>query len=183
MEKDLQLPLQKEDALSLRAGDTARLSGTLYTARDAAHARLCVMIESGEALPVALDGQTLYYTGPCPAPPGWAVGPCGPTTAGRMDAFTPQMIAQGVVAIIAKGFRSDAVKQAMRQNHVVYFAAIGGAGALLAKHVTQCECVAFGDLGTEAIYRFTVREFPVTVVYDAHGGDLYAEGPARYRRA
>lgn len=180
--KRITLPLRKEDAQALRAGESVLLSGELLTARDAAHARLCDMLSRGEPLPVDFSGATLYYTGPCPAPEGWAVGPCGPTTGGRMDAYTPQMLEQGVAGIIAKGYRSPAVLETMKQKGVVYFAAIGGAGALIGKCVKACECLAFSDLGTEAIYRFVVEDFPVVVVFDTEGNDLYTQGPAQYKK-
>lgn len=180
MEYRLTLPMDKKTLESLKCGDTALLSGALYTARDAAHKRLVEMMERGEALPFELCGATLYYVGPTPAPPGRPIGSAGPTTSYRMDAYAPLLLDEGLAAMIGKGARGPAVIEAMKRNGAVYFGAIGGAGALLAQCIKQSEVVAFEDLGTEAIRRLRVEDFPVTVVIDSHGGNLYEAGPQAY---
>lgn len=176
----LYAPLQGKELLSLRAGDSVLLSGVIYTARDAAHARLCAALARGEALPVDLRGQTVFYAGPTPPPPGKPTGAIGPTTSMRMDAYTPALLAYGVNALIGKGERSEAVKEALEQNGAVYFAAIGGCAAYMAACVESCEVVAYDDLGTESIKRLTVKALPLTVAADAHGGDAYQAGKKRY---
>jgi len=170
----LHLPLSVAAAISLRAGDACRLSGTLLTARDAAHLRLVDALQAGQPLPVELQDATLYYTGPTPARPGMVIGAAGPTTAYRMDPYTPALLAAGVRALIGKGARGPAVGAALQQCRAVYFAAIGGAGAYLRACIRTCAVVAYADLGTEAIYRLTVAAFPVIVAHDAHGGSVYA---------
>lgn len=179
--KRLKTPLTKEDILSLNAGDNVLISGVILTARDAAHKKLTDLMDQGEELPVDLSGQIIYYVGPTPARPGQAIGSAGPTTSGRMDGYTPRMLACGMKACIGKGFRSKAVREALQKHIGVYLAAIGGAGALLSKRVTTCELVAYPELGPEAIYRLEVEDFPATVINDAHGRDLYEEGVRRYR--
>jgi len=169
----IQLPLTREDARKFRAGERVLLSGTLFTARDAAHQRLCYMLDEGEALPLDLKNACIYYTGPCPAAPGEIIGPCGPTTSSRMDAYTPRLIKLGLTAMIGKGPRSKAVVDAMRELGAVYFAATGGAGMLIAACVRECRLVAFGDLGPEAIYALTVEDFPVVTAIDTEGNSLY----------
>ena len=178
--KDVGTPLTDGDAQSLRAGDRVRITGVVYTARDAAHARLLPLIEQGKPLPVDLKGQIIYYTGPSPARPGDVVGSIGPTTAGRMDKFTPKLLSLGLKGAIGKGARSQAVKDALAQHKGVYFGAIGGAGAVLSRFVKKLEVVAYEDLGTEAIRRLEVENFPAIVLNDAHGGDLYHDGQKQY---
>ena len=175
-------PLSPETLAMLTAGDSVLLSGVIYTGRDAAHKRLCSLLSRGENLPVDLRGQTIYYVGPCPAPPGMVIGSCGPTTSYRMDAYAPQLIAQGLRGMIGKGQRSAGVIEAMKTHGAVYFAATGGAAALMARCVRECAPVAFHDLGTEAIHRLVVEDMPLIVATDAAGRDLYTKGPAAYRR-
>lgn len=172
MEYSLSVPVSMEDLNKLRAGDVVRLSGTLYTARDAAHERFAELLRRGEALPVP-KGCCIYYAGPCPAAPGEVIGPCGPTTSKRMDAFTPAFIDYGVCQFIGKGARAKSVNEAMK-GRAVCFAATGGAGMLYASRVTACELVAFEDLGAEAVYRLAVSDFPVVVSFDLLGNDVYA---------
>ena len=172
--KQIRLPLTTETAKSLRAGDLCYLTGPMLVARDAAHARLAACLEKGEELPVSLEGETIYYMGPSPARPGQVIGSAGPTTAGRMDRYTPALLAQGMLGMVGKGKRSEAVREAVTERGAVYFAAIGGAGALLSRCIESAEVVAYEDLGTEAIRRITVREMPVVVALDSDGNDLYA---------
>lgn len=178
----LDCPLSYEDIEPLRTGDIVRLSGTLYTARDAAHARMKEAIEAGEDLPFNPDGQVVYFTGPAPAKPGQVLGPAGPTTASRMDAYSPLLIERGLRGMVGKGLRSQAVRDAMSEHGCVYFGAVEGTAALLARCVREVELVAYEDLGAEAIRRLTVEEFPAMVVNDLYGGDLYREGRERWRR-
>ena len=159
----------KQKALELRAGDTVLLSGTVYTARDAAHARLCKMIDAGEPLPFALDGAVIYYAGPTPAREGAVIGSCGPTTSSRMDKFTPTLIENGLLGMIGKGKRSPDVVKAMKSRGAVYFCAIGGAGALAAKCIKKAEVIAFDELGCEAVRKLEVEDFPLIVGIDADG--------------
>lgn len=173
-------PVPAEDILALRAGQRVLLSGTVYTARDAAHRRMVELLERGEALPFELSGAAIYYCGPAPAPPGRVIGSAGPTTSGRMDAYAPLLIARGLRLMIGKGPRSQPVLDAMRGHGAAYLAAAGGAGALLASCVTECELVAWPELGPEAVRRLTVRDMPLTVAADAHGGNLYITGPAAW---
>lgn len=180
--KDITTPLTDADATALRAGDRVRITGVIYTARDAAHGRLIPLVEKGEKLPIDVRGQIIYYTGPSPAAPGKVVGSIGPTTASRMDRFTPQLFKLGLKGTIAKGYRSDAVKDALKQYKGVYFGSIGGAGAVLSRFVKKLEVVAYEDLGTEAIRRLEVENFPAIVLYDCQGGDLYQEGQKAYAR-
>ncbi|HXH84569.1 MAG TPA: Fe-S-containing hydro-lyase [Candidatus Tectomicrobia bacterium] len=180
--REIATPLSDEDVVSLKAGDRVRLSGVLYTARDAAHARLLPLIERGEPLPFDVRGQIIYYTGPSPARPGDVVGSIGPTTASRMDTFTPALLRLGLKGTIGKGSRGQAVKDALREHRAVYFGAIGGAGAVLSRHVTALEVIAYEDLGTEAIRRLRVDGFPAIVINDCHGGDLYEDGRKAYAR-
>lgn len=171
--KRIDLPLRGEALRALRAGDEVALYGTAYAARDAAHKRLLALLQAGKALPFPLDGACIYYAGPCPAAPGEAIGPCGPTTSGRMDAYTPALIAHGLTGMIGKGARSQAVKDAMREK-AVYFAATGGAAILIAGHIRQAEVIAFPELGAEAVLRLELEGLPALVAVDSHGGDLYA---------
>lgn len=176
-------PVNDAVIAGLRAGDEVLISGVLYTARDAAHKRLHALLTQGKPLPVDLSGQTVYYTGPAPAPAGSPIGSAGPTTSSRMDAYTPLLIEKaGVRAMIGKGGRCQAVKKAMRRFGCVYFAAIGGAGALLAQRVVSAQVVCFDDLGPEAVRRLHVQDFPAIVAIDTQGNDLYSEGPRKWRR-
>jgi fumarate hydratase subunit beta len=178
----LETPLSIDDVESLKSGDVVRLYGVLYAARDAAHARMKEAVHKGEPLPFDPEGQVVYYTGPAPARPGSALGPAGPTTASRMDPYAPSLINRGLRGMIGKGARSKEVLEAMRRHGCVYFGAVEGTAALLADRVKEAEVVAHKDLGPEAILRLVVEEFPVVVVNDLHGGDLYREGRKRWRR-
>ncbi len=180
-EYHLSLPLSAETVHKLRSGDLVYLTGCMLTGRDAAHKRLIALLDAGKPLPVDVKGQTIYYVGPAPASPGHAVGSAGPTTSYRMDAYTPQLLRLGLNCMIGKGRRSEAVRAAMREYGAVYLGAVGGAAALIARSIEKMEVLAYPDLGTEAIHRFTVRDFPAIVLMDAHGGSLYESGPAKYR--
>ena len=182
MSRRIHAPLLAKELETLRAGDSVLLSGTIYTGRDAAHKRLCALVEKGEPLPFDIRNQVIYYAGPCPAKPGDAIGSCGPTTSYRMDAYAPTLCDLGLIGMIGKGQRSPAVIDAIRRNGGVYFAATGGAGALIAGSVKAARVIAFEDLGTEAIRELQVEDLPLIVAIDAVGGNLYEEGPARYRR-
>lgn len=173
-------PLTDSAVAQLKAGDRVLISGDIFSARDAAHKRLVELLDRGENLPFAVQGQIIYYVGPTPARPGKPVGSCGPTTSSRMDAYSPRLMAQGLKGMIGKGQRSPDVIAAMQQYRAVYFAAIGGAGAQIARCVKQVEIVAYEDLGPEAIRRFTVERFPVVVINDIYGNDLYREGIKKY---
>jgi len=175
-------PLAEEQALALRAGDRVLISGVVFTARDAAHKRLVECIERGEPLPVDLAGQIVYYVGPTPAPPGRPIGSAGPTTAARMDVYSPALFARGLKGMIGKGCRTPALLDAMRAHRALYFGAVGGLGALLSERIREVEVLAYEDLGTEAIRRLVVEDFPAIVINDCHGGDFYREGVERYRR-
>ncbi len=166
----------------LNAGDRVLLSGCIYTARDAAHQRFFALLDQGKPLPIPIHEAVIYYAGPTPGQQGMAVGACGPTTAGRMDIFTPRLLDLGLVAMIGKGERSDAVVDAIVRNRSCYFAAVGGAGALIAKCIETVEVVAFDDLGCESVKRMTIRDLPLTVAIDANGGNLYKIGRAQYER-
>ena len=170
MQYVLKTPLSKQDLAPLKAGDTALLSGVVYTARDAAHARMMELLDKGEPLPFPIEGAAIYYVGPTPER----------TTSGRMDAYTPRLLDLGLACMIGKGKRTDAVKQSVVKNGAVYLAAIGGAGALMAGSVQSCEIIAWPDLGCEAVRKLVVKDFPLTVLLDTHGGDLYQSGPAAY---
>ena len=180
--KEITTPLSDTDVASLKAGDRVRLTGVIYTARDAAHGRLLPLIERGEKLPIDVKGAIIYYTGPTPAQPGDVVGAIGPTTASRMDAFTPALLALGLKGTMGKGYRGQPVKDALREHRAVYLGAIGGAGAVLSRHVKKLEIVAYADLGTEAIRRLEVEAFPAIVINDCHGGDLYQDGQKQFAR-
>jgi fumarate hydratase subunit beta len=180
--KDLRTPLSDADVRSLKAGDRVRISGVIYTARDAAQGRLAPLMDKGEALPIDVKGQIIYYTGPSPARPGGVIGSVGPTTASRMDKFTPALLALGLKGTIGKGYRGQPVKDALKEHTAVYFGSIGGAGAVLSEFVKKAEIVAYEDLGTEAIRRLEVDGFPAIVLYDSHGGDLYQDGQKLYAR-
>ena len=170
---EITTPLSRETAEKLHAGDRVLISGTIYTARDAAHKRMIEAINRGEELPFDIKDQIIYYAGPAPAKPGEVIGSCGPTTSGRMDAYAPTLIALGETGMLGKGSRSNEVIAAMKKYKCVYFGAIGGAGALIAKSVVSAEVIAYEDLGTEAIRRLTVKDFPAFVVIDTDGNSLY----------
>ena len=173
-------PMSRETARTLRAGDSCLLSGVIYTARDAAHKRLCQRIQRGEELPIDLRDAVIYFVGPSPAAPGQIIGSAGPTTSYRMDAYSPSLIALGQTGMIGKGKRGEAVVASMKSYGAVYFGATGGCGALLSKCIRSCEVVAYPDLGPEAIHRLEVENFPVTVVIDAEGNNLYETGRQSY---
>ncbi len=183
MIKNITLPLTDKTVVSLRAGDAVLLSGVIFTARDAAHLRMFEALERGQPLPFEIKNQTIYYVGPSPAPPGRVIGSAGPTTSTRMDEYTPRLLAAGLKGMVGKGPRSAEVKEAIKKYQAVYFAAVGGAGALLSKSVLKSEVVAYPDLGPEAVLRLEVQDFPATVINDIYGGDLYESGRATYRRS
>ena len=180
--KILSAPFTTKMITPLRAGDMCYISGTIYTARDAAHKRLVEMLGRGEEMPFDFEGQVVYYAGPCPAKPGQPIGSVGPTTGGRMDAYSPTLIAQGLRVMIGKGLRSPEVVDAIKKYQGVYFAAIGGAAALMGKCVKEAEVIAFDDLGPEAIRKLRVEELPVIVAVDSLGGDVYSLGRSQYAR-
>lgn len=182
MDKYIQVPIKKEDAKSLRAGDYVYLTGTIYTARDAAHKRMQETLDAGKELPVSMDKNVIYYMGPSPAREGRPIGSAGPTTASRMDKYAPNLLDLGLGAMIGKGKRSQAVIDAIVRNGSVYFAAIGGAGALLSKRILSSEVIAYDDLGTEAIRKLEVKDFPVVVVIDSEGNNLYETAAAAYEK-
>ncbi|MBE5930534.1 MAG: Fe-S-containing hydro-lyase [Lachnospiraceae bacterium] len=173
MEKQLHTPLTKETARTLQAGDYVYLTGTIYSARDAAHKRLTESLAKGETLPLPLENEIIYYLGPTPARPGQVIGSAGPTTSSRMDKYAPALLDLGQTGMIGKGRRSDVVIASMKKNSAVYFAAVGGAGALLSKCIKRAEVIAYEDLGAEAIYKLEVENFPVIVVIDCEGNNLY----------
>ncbi len=172
----------KEKAKTLRAGDKVLLSGTVYTSRDAAHKRIKALLASGSELPYALDGAAIYYAGPTGAKDGMVIGSCGPTTSSRMDVYSPELLDKGLSAMIGKGERSEAVCDAIKRNGAVYSCAIGGAGALACKCITECDVIAFEDLGCESVKRLTFREFPLIVAIDSVGGNIFQNGRAKYSR-
>jgi fumarate hydratase subunit beta len=178
--KKISAPLSDEDVMELKAGDTVLISGVIYTGRDAAHAKLADLVKAGEPLPVDFTGQMIYYVGPSPAKPGKVIGSAGPTTSGRMDAYTPMMLEQGLKVCIGKGTRKQPVKDALVKHKGVYMAATGGAAALIARTIKKAEMVAYPELGAEAIMRLEVEDFPATVINDAHGNDIYEEGRKQY---
>ncbi len=180
MQYELTTPCTAADLAPLKAGDTVLLSGVVYTARDQAHKRMLEALDKGEKLPFDLEGSAIYYVGPTPERPGEVIGSAGPTTSGRMDAMSPRLLDLGNKIMIGKGKRTDAVKQSVVKNGAVYLAAIGGAGALMAGSVQSCEIIAWPDLGCEAVRKLVVKDFPLTVLLDTHGGDLYRSGPAAY---
>lgn len=183
MQKRITLPLTDEVLQDLKAGDNVLLNGVVYVARDAAHKRLVEALEKGQDLPFDIRGQTVYFMGPSPAKPEQAIGSAGPTTSGRMDSYSPRLMSAGLKGMIGKGNRSQAVKDAMKKYKAAYFAAIGGAGALISKSIKKAEVIAYDELGAEAVRRLEVEDFPVTVINDIYGGDLYEEGKAKYRLA
>jgi len=174
-------PLNDEMTEKLKAGDLVYLNGIVYTGRDAAHKKLFELIQEGKELPVDLEGQIIYYVGPSPARPGQVIGSAGPTTSGRMDAYTPALLDLGLKGMIGKGLRSREVLDSIEKNKAIYFAATGGAAALISKRIIKSEVVAYPELGPEAIYRLEVENFPVIVVNDAHGGDMYNMGREQYQ--
>ena len=174
-------PISDDVVEKLRAGDQVLISGVIYVGRDAAHKRLVEALDRGDQLPFDVRGQTIYYMGPSPTKPGHVIGSAGPTTSGRMDAYAPRMMEVGLKAMIGKGLRSEAVKEAIRKHKGVYFAAVGGAAALIAKAITKSDIVAYEELGPEAILRLEVKDFPAIVINDCQGGDLYQEGKAKYK--
>jgi len=178
----LKTPLDDRSIETLKIGDQVLLSGYVYSARDAAHKRLVDLLDRGEPLPFDIKGQVIYFVGPTPARPGRAIGSAGPTTSYRMDKYSPRLIAEGLKGMIGKGFRSPEVIEAMVHYKCVYFAAVGGAGALLSQRIKEAEIVAYEDLGPEAIRRLKLDDFPVVVVNDCRGNDLYREGVKRYAR-
>ena len=181
MVKKVTLPLTDEILKDLKAGDNILLNGVIYVGRDAAHKRLVEALDQKKHLPFDIEGQTIYYMGPSPAKPGQAIGSAGPTTSGRMDSYSPRLMAEGLKGMIGKGMRSQEVKDAIKKYKSVYFAAIGGAGALISKSIKKSEVIAYEELGAEAVRRLEVEDFPVTVINDIYGGDLYQEGKAKYR--
>jgi fumarate hydratase subunit beta len=180
--KIIDLPLSEKIIAELQSGDSLLLNGTIFVARDAAHKRLVAALNRNEVLPFDIEGQVIYYMGPSPARPGNVIGAAGPTTSGRMDSFSALLIRQGLKAMIGKGSRSKEVIDAMVKYHSVYLGAIGGAGALISGTIQKSEVVAYSELGAEAIRKIVVKDFPVTVINDIYGGDLYVEGKARYRQ-
>ena len=183
MVKKVTLPLTDQTVQELKAGDNVLLNGVMYVARDAAHKRMVEALDQGKPLPFDIRGQTIYFMGPSPARPEHPIGSAGPTTSSRMDSYSPRLIAEGLKGMIGKGMRSPAVKEAIKQHKAVYFGAIGGAGALASKSIKKAEVIAYEEIGAEAVRRLEVEDFPVTVVNDIYGGDLYQEGKAKYRRA
>ena len=181
MDRYIQVPISKEDAKSLKAGDYVYLTGTIYSARDAAHKRMQETMDAGEVLPLEIKDTVIYYMGPSPAREGRPIGSAGPTTASRMDKYTPRLLDMGMGAMIGKGKRSQAVIDGIVRNGSVYFAAVGGAGAILSKCIKESEVVAYDDLGTEAIRKLTVENFPVIVVIDSEGNNLYETAILKYR--
>jgi fumarate hydratase subunit beta len=179
--RNITLPLSDDILETLHAGDELILTGAMYVGRDAAHKRLIETLQRGEQLPVDLKGQVIYFMGPTPARPGKAIGSAGPTSSYRMDAYSPRLMAEGLKGMIGKGMRSKEVKEAMKKHKAIYLGAIGGAGALFAGCIGKVDVVAYDDLGPEALRRIEVRNFPVTVVNDIYGGDIYEEGRARFR--
>lgn len=171
--KKINLPITEEQLADLNAGDRVLVSGYLYTARDAAHKRMYELLQNGESLPIDVNGQTIYYVGAAPAKPGYAVGPCGPTSSYRMDKYAPSLLDLGLKVMIGKGMRNQSVIDSMIKNKAVYLVAIGGAAALIAKSITKCDLVCYEDLGTEAIYRYEVTDMPLIVAIDSQGNNVY----------
>ena len=180
MTKKIHTPLTREDVRGLKAGDSCLITGVIYTARDAAHKRLCELLDKGQPLPVDMENAIIYFVGPTPAKPGQAIGSAGPTTSYRMDAYSPALIAAGQTGMIGKGKRGPEVVAAMKEHGAVYFGAIGGCGALLSKCIKKAEIVAYEDLGAEAIRRLDVEDFPVVVIIDSEGNNLYETGRRAY---
>lgn len=183
MEYRLTEPFTKEKVKDFKAGDRVFVTGTIYTARDAAHKRLTEMLARGEELPFEIENSIIYYVGPTPAKPGYPIGSAGPTTSYRMDAYAPQLMDLGQLAMIGKGQRNEAVMDAVVRNGAIYFAAIGGAAALMAKQIKSSEVIAFEDLGAEAVRKLYVEDLPLTVVLDSTGGNLYKQGREEYLKS
>ncbi len=177
----IELPITREKSQKLRSGDTVELSGEMYVCRDAVHKKLIEALDRGEELPLNLENQTIYYMGPSPARPGQAIGSAGPTTSGRMDSYVPRLMKAGLKGMIGKGPRNQEVKDSIIKHGGVYFAAIGGAGALISRAIKKAQVVAYPELGPEALRKITVEDFPVVVVNDMHGGDLYIAAKEKYR--
>jgi len=175
-------PLEIEEIVNLRAGDFVNITGNIYAARDAAHKRFFELIEKGEKLPINLKGQIIFYAGPTPAKPGNSCGSVGPTTSYRMDSYTPELLERGLKGMIGKGLRSKEVMKSIKKNKAIYFAAVGGAAALIAKTIKNSEVIAYEDLGAEAVFRFYVKDFPAIVVADSAGHNLYETEPLKYRK-
>ncbi|AFM43210.1 hydro-lyase family enzyme, Fe-S type, tartrate/fumarate subfamily [Desulfosporosinus acidiphilus SJ4] len=180
--KHLETPLTQEKLKTLKAGDNVLISGVIYTGRDAAHKKMVEALEQGVELPFDMKDQIIYFVGPTPAKEGQVIGSAGPTTSGRMDAYSPKLIAQGLTGMIGKGLRSSEVVEAMKEHGAVYFGAIGGAGALIAKRIVSAEVIAYPELGTEAVRRLVVKDFPAIVIIDHEGTNLYEKGKAQYRK-
>lgn len=181
MERHINVPFDADIVKELKAGDYVYLTGTIYTARDAAHKRMYEALQNGEALPFDIEGNVIYYMGPSPAREGRPIGSAGPTTASRMDKYTPALLELGMRGMIGKGRRTEAVRESMMKNQAVYFAAVGGAGALLSKSILQAEVIAYEDLGTEAIRKLEIKDFPVIVVMDCEGNNLYDMANEQYK--
>jgi len=179
---NIKAPLDEGTIKKLKAGDQVFITGVIYVGRDAAHKRLVEALDQKKPLPFDLKGQTIYYMGPAPAKPGYPIGSAGPTTSGRMDAYSPRLMSEGLKGMIGKGMRTQAVKDAMKKYGAVYFAAIGGAGALISKSIKKSDVIAYEEMGAEAIRRLEVENFPATVINDMYGGDLYEEGKAKYQK-
>lgn len=180
--KRITAPLTDADTADLKAGDKVLITGVLYTARDAAHKRLIELLDRGEKLPFDIKGQIIYYVGPTPPKPGQVIGSAGPTTSGRMDAYTARLLDLGLKGMVGKGARNKEVLESIKKNKAVYMAAVGGAAALIARSIKKAEVIAYGDLGPEAVRRLEVVDFPAIVVNDSAGGDLFREGVEKYRR-
>ena len=180
MTKKIQTPLTRETVKTLKAGDSCTITGTIYTARDAAHKRLCELVAQGKELPMEIENAIIYFVGPTPAKPGQAIGSAGPTTSYRMDAYSPTLISIGQTGMIGKGKRNEEVVNAMKEHGALYFGAIGGCGALLSKCIKKAEVIAYDDLGAEAIRKLEVENFPVVVIIDSEGNNLYAAGREAY---
>lgn len=180
MDKRINLPLTKEEARKLTAGEKVLLNGIIYTARDCAHKRMLEEKAAGKELPIEMENAAIYYAGPAPAKPGAVIGSCGPTTSGRMDAYAPTLMAWGETVMIGKGLRDASVIEAMKKEGAVYLTAIGGAGALITKSIKEAECIAYEDLGAEAIFKLKVEDFPVIVTIDSNGNNLYETGKKEY---
>ena len=178
---NIETPLKKEDIEKLKAGDIVKISGIIYTARDAAHKKMCELLEKGQKLPFEPEGAVIYYVGPTPEKPGQVIGSAGPTTSGRMDAYTPLLLSAGVKGMIGKGERSGKVRESIIENKAVYFAAAGGAAALISRSIISSKVIAYEELGTEAVRELTVKDLPVIVINDIYGHDLYTEGQKKYK--
>ena len=178
---NIRTPLKKEDIEKLKAGDIVKISGIIYTARDAAHKKMCELLEKKQELPFDPEGAVIYYVGPSPEKPGQVIGSAGPTTSGRMDAYTPLLLSAGIKGMIGKGIRSDKVRESIVKNKAVYFSATGGAAALISRTVISSRVVAYEELGTEAVRELTVKDLPVIVINDIYGNDLYTEGQKKYK--